>query len=118
MPTTICASSPGMADRPAPDKPGLLDAGAMIVSCPACGTRYRVSEAALGGSTGRTVRCAGCGHSWHQAPAPPVARGGDLSARREFPRIEPELEVPPRPGTSSGPSLEAPLRLGPIPEPP
>lgn len=37
----------------------------MIVSCPACQTRYLVDEAQLGGGAGRRVRCASCGHLWH-----------------------------------------------------
>ena len=39
----------------------------MILTCSACLTRYLVDARALG-ATGRIVRCASCGHAWHQAP--------------------------------------------------
>ncbi|NCO03039.1 MAG: hypothetical protein GW903_02470 [Alphaproteobacteria bacterium] len=39
----------------------------MIIVCPECSSRYMLSATAIG-ETGRTVRCANCGHQWHQEP--------------------------------------------------
>jgi len=44
----------------------------MILTCPACATRYQADEAKFP-PQGRQVRCAKCGHVWHQPglSAPP-----------------------------------------------
>ncbi len=39
----------------------------MILTCPACDTKYIVKDGAIP-PAGRQVRCASCKHSWHQGP--------------------------------------------------
>ena len=39
----------------------------MILTCPACDTRYVVKDGAIP-PAGRQVRCASCKHSWHKEP--------------------------------------------------
>lgn len=43
----------------------------MILTCPACDTKYVVKDSAIP-PEGRKVRCASCKHSWHQDPDPSV----------------------------------------------
>jgi predicted Zn finger-like uncharacterized protein len=47
----------------------------MILTCPACDTKYVVKDGAIP-AAGRQVRCASCKHSWHQDPDP-VAMDAD-----------------------------------------
>ena len=56
----------------------------MIVSCPACATRFTIPDTALGGG-GKKVRCSMCGHTWKQTPPPPeaAARPGKPAAARK-----------------------------------
>jgi predicted Zn finger-like uncharacterized protein len=74
----------------------------MILTCPACSTRYMVEPPDLGRS-GRRVRCAKCGHSWTQGPAPDLPKAVAVAA-------ESEAEPIPR---RAGPRFQAkPARTG------
>jgi predicted Zn finger-like uncharacterized protein len=99
----------------------------MILTCPTCATRYRVSDEEFDNSAGRTVRCANCGHSWYEtpsaqpapadpeAPGEPSADNGSALKQRALeaaPQPIPRLEVPPRPSPASsrkGPNRSAAL---------
>jgi predicted Zn finger-like uncharacterized protein len=62
----------------------------MILTCPACATRYQTDEAKFP-PEGRQVRCAKCSHVWHQAPPAPEA---------------PPPEAPPEPPAAAAPEPE------------
>src|SRR5919197_6379037 len=72
----------------------------MIVTCPACSTRYNVDPRALG-SSGRIVRCANCAHTWHQAPPPDLPRSVDVPppTAAEMRPVQVPMAQPPRPRT-------------------
>lgn len=61
----------------------------MIVSCPACATRFSL-DAALLGDAGRNVRCAKCAHKWKQLP--PKLETPDGASPSPLP--EPEIAAP------------------------
>jgi predicted Zn finger-like uncharacterized protein len=63
----------------------------MILTCPQCETRYQ-ADAAKFAPPGRKVRCAKCGHLWHQ-DAPEPEEGG----LRPFTTPEPEPAPAPEP---------------------
>jgi predicted Zn finger-like uncharacterized protein len=80
----------------------------MILTCPACSTRYQADEAKFP-PQGRQVRCAKCGHVWHQpgpvpapesdaitTPDPLHAPEPSLSRTRAFtPAVVPDVERAP-----------------------
>jgi len=72
----------------------------MILTCPACNTRYTVPDSAVG-SSGRQVRCASCKHSWFQNPEEPAA----LAAEPE-PVLEPDFIQPAPPPRAPEPAPE------------
>ncbi len=51
----------------------------MILTCPACATRYQ-TDATKFPAQGRNVRCAKCGHVWMQAPPAPEMEEGVVAA--------------------------------------
>jgi len=101
----------------------------MILTCPNCGTRYSVDGSKFP-AAGRTVRCAKCGNSWHQAaeapeapeivveaqPAPAPAAPVPVEDEPRLP-IEPEASpypVNPSPTRAFAPAATQPVERAPL----
>jgi len=96
----------------------------MIITCPACATRYVVPDSAIG-VDGRTVRCAKCRHSWYQdGPEPTAAAPSPAPAVPEDAQPAPPPPAPPMPSPPPSPEPVAaetepePVAAEPEPEPP
>lgn len=77
----------------------------MIITCPSCSTRYPVDAASFAPS-GRKVRCAKCGHNWHQAP-PTDLRGGEADEGDGAEAVVPGIAMPAGPLFKTGPEEKA-----------
>lgn len=67
----------------------------MILTCPACATRY-LTDPALLGAAGRVVRCAKCGHSWMQVPPADMPRRVDVPIPPRMETAETRAQLPAR----------------------
>ena len=72
----------------------------MILTCPACDTKYVVKDGAIP-PAGRQVRCASCKHSWHQDPEILVV--GEESELVEQPSAAVDFGGPPQPEPDAEP---------------
>jgi predicted Zn finger-like uncharacterized protein len=68
----------------------------MIVTCPACATRYSVEPSSIA-PDGRKVRCTRCGHIWLQLPPADMPKRVDLLPDLVDRDIRPETVVVPPP---------------------
>ena len=106
----------------------------MVISCPACGTRYVVPDSAIG-FEGRTVRCANCRHSWFQDgsvaalaatdPSPPTQKNaakpaatGPAAPPRPQAEKRPRADPKPQTKTAAAPSVSPAASPAPRPATP
>jgi predicted Zn finger-like uncharacterized protein len=66
----------------------------MIITCPECATRYQ-ADAAKFPPAGRKVKCAKCGHAWHQASPEAVLAEPEPVADEPAPPPPPPPPPPP-----------------------
>jgi predicted Zn finger-like uncharacterized protein len=87
----------------------------MILTCPACATRYRVEAQELEVPEGRMVRCANCGHAWRETTPTAETRRDEGAAFGEAGGAEPMRAAEAAPLSASRLDLPAHLPPGPPP---
>ncbi len=78
----------------------------MIITCPSCSARYPVDVGSFAPS-GRKVRCAKCGNTWHQAPSSDLGGSGAPSGEAAIPA--PKDKTADEVATFSAPANQKPL---------
>jgi predicted Zn finger-like uncharacterized protein len=93
----------------------------MILTCPACSTRFALDAHALG-TAGRRVRCGSCRHVWHAAAPEVEEKTAEAAAARSAPATPAPAEpfrariaaagegAPPRPPVPSSRDTRVPRR--------
>lgn len=79
----------------------------MIISCPRCGTRYRIDVAQIG-EEGRDVRCSHCTKVWFATPRPDP---DELGVTEPEAAVSPPLEEPPVERSAAGFELRKQTRV-------
>lgn len=80
----------------------------MIITCPACQTRYKVDPKNFG-AKGRRVRCTNCKETWHQGPAEEASKAVDPETPldQEKPAQEETAQAAAVPAEAAAPELKA-----------
>jgi predicted Zn finger-like uncharacterized protein len=85
----------------------------IIITCPECNTNYSLKDGSIS-AKGRTVKCAKCGHSWHQAQ-PEATAGANAAPPKE--NAPSPAEERPAAAAAEKPTPEQPAPEKPAPSP-